>query len=257
VVAVPSALANIALGLATSVIGGTVVWLWQRLAARRSRRAREAFFGLDRATSCLIVFNNAAGRRGAMHHNDVHAMIEVATLAAETGSPVAVESCNDFQGLNGNRTEFCLGGPGGGSNPRTGAHLAAHLPGVSAHADSSRPLTYEIAGRLYHCSPGTEEYALVAKFTPPGSARPVFLICGQTALTNRAAVSYLKREYRTLARTLPDAARFALMLQITASDTFGHEAVALTADVTAPAFTRAVSPAERRAVPPGPGKIPG
>ena len=111
--AVSSALANIALGLITSVVGGAAVWLWQHLAVRRSRRAKESFFGLARGLGCVIIFNNAAGRRGAMHHNDVQAMIEVATLAASTGSPVSVESCNDFQGLNGNRTEFCLGGPGG------------------------------------------------------------------------------------------------------------------------------------------------
>ena len=187
--AVSSALANIALGLITSVVGGAAVWLWQHLAVRRSRRAKESFFGLARGTGCLIIFNNAAGRRGAMHHNDVQAMIEVATLAASTGSPVSVESCNDFQGVNGNRTEFCLGGPGGGSNPRTGAHLAAHLPGVRTQVAGTRPLTYEIGGRLYSCSPGSEEFALVAKFTPDGSTRPVILICGQTALSNRAAVS--------------------------------------------------------------------
>jgi hypothetical protein len=249
VVAVSSALANIALGLITSVVGGAVVWLWQRLAVRRSRRAKERFFGLARGTGCLIIFNNAAGRRGAMHHHDVYAMIEVATLAASTGSPVSVESCNDFQGVNGSRTEFCLGGPGGGSNPRTGAHLAAHLPGVRTHVAGTRPLTYEIGGRIYSCSPGSEEFALVAKFTPDGSTRPVILICGQTALSNRAAVSYLKREHRALARTLPDLRRFALMLQVTASDAFGHEAAALEADVTGSAFASAL-PA---ALPSGPG----
>jgi hypothetical protein len=92
VVAVSSALANIALGLITTVVGGAAVWLWQHLAVRRSRRAKESFFGLARGTGCLIIFNNAAVRRGAMHHNDVQAMIEVATLAASTGSPVSVES---------------------------------------------------------------------------------------------------------------------------------------------------------------------
>ena len=247
--AVSSALANIALGLITSVVGGAAVWLWQHLAVRRSRRAKESFFGLARGLGCLIIFNNAAGRRGAMHHNDVQAMIEVATLAASTGSPVSVESCNDFQGLNGNRTEFCLGGPGGGSNPRTGAHLAAQLPGVRTQAEGTRPLTYEIGGRLYLCSPGSQEFALVAKFTPDGSTRPVILICGQTALSNRAAVVYLKREHRALARTLPDLRRFALILQVTASDAFGHEATELAADVTGAAFGLTAS----SALPPVPG----
>jgi hypothetical protein len=64
VVAVSSALANIALGLITSVVGGAAVWLWQHLAVRRSRRAKESFFGLARGSGCLIIFNNAAGRRG-------------------------------------------------------------------------------------------------------------------------------------------------------------------------------------------------
>jgi hypothetical protein len=193
-----------------------------------------------------------------MHHHDVYAMIEVATLAASTGSPVSVESCNDFQGLNGNRTEFCLGGPGGGSNPRTGAHLAAQLPGVRTQVAGTRPLTYEIGGRLYRCSPGTEEFALVAKFTPDGSTRPVILICGQTALSNRAAVSYLKREHRALARTLPDLRRFALMLQVTASDAFGHEAAAVAADVTAAAFAPVLVPARPPgAISPRPGPVSG
>jgi len=103
-----------------------------------------------------VAVSNAVGRRGAMHHHDVYAMIEVATLA-----------------------------------------------GVRTQVEGTRPLTYEIDGRLYSCSPGSEEFALVARFTPDGSARRVILICGQTALSNRAAVSYLKREHRTLARTLP------------------------------------------------------
>jgi len=123
---------------------------------------------------------------------------------------------------------------------------------------SSRPLTYEIDGRVYPCSPGTEEFALVAKFTPDGSTWPVILICGQTALSNRAAVSYLKREHRALARTLPDLRRFALMLRVTASDAFGHEAAALAADVTGPAFAAAVPvgrPAEPGAASARPGSV--
>jgi hypothetical protein len=246
VVAVSSALANIALGLVTTVVGGAVVWLWQRLAVRRSRRAKERFFGLARGTDCLIIFNNAAGRRGAMNHHDVYALIGVATLAASTGSPVSVVSCNDFQGLNGDRTEFCLGGPGGGSNPRTGAHLAAHLPGVRTQVAGTRPLTYEIGGRIYHCNPGTEEFALVAKFTPAGSTRPVILICGQTALSNRAAVAFLTREHRALARGAVDVRRFAVMLRVSASGTYGHEAAELETDVTGAAFGPVLRPGDPR-----------
>ena len=170
--AVSSALANIALGLITSVVGGAAVWLWQHLAVRRSRRAKESFFGLARGTGCLIIFNNAAGRRGAMHHNDVQAMIEVATLAASTGSPVSVESCNDFQGLNGNRTEFrsaarVAAQPAHRRAPDRPAAGPAHARGGYPAADLRNRRPRDLR------SPGSEEFALVAKFTPDGSSRPV------------------------------------------------------------------------------------
>src|SRR6516225_8751279 len=126
VVAVSSVLANIAIGLVTSVIGGGAVWLWQRARNVRTLRRKERFFGIEPGGTCLIVMNNKYNMPGSTHHNDVHAMIEIATLASSIGSAVLIESCNDFQGVNGNRTEFCIGGPA--SNPRTAAHVAAHLP---------------------------------------------------------------------------------------------------------------------------------
>ena len=125
-----SALLNITIGLATSIIGGGSVWLWQRVRNARLLRRKEIFFGLEPGGTCLIVMNNKANMVGSTHHHDVQAMIEIAALAGGVGSLVLIESCNEFHGINGDRTEFCIGGPGGGSNPRTGGHLAAHLPSV-------------------------------------------------------------------------------------------------------------------------------
>jgi hypothetical protein len=254
VVAVSSALVNIAIGLITSVVGGGAVWLWQRVRSGSILRRQEAFFGLQRQGTCLIVMNNSASTRGATHHNDVQTMIEVATLASSLGSAVLIESCNDFHGINTDRTEFCIGGPMGGSNPRTGAHLAAHLPGVSIipHDSERRDSTaIVVGGQEFPCDRGHEEHALVAKFTPPGSSRPVIIICGQSSITNRAAIHFLKREYRGLAKSLASIEQFCIMIRVAAIGAYGYQAAELAADVSATAFARHRQPAVQQETQPG------
>jgi hypothetical protein len=242
---VPSAFLNIVIGLVTSVIGGACVWAWQRVQGASRLRRKERFFGLEPRGTCLIVMNNKHGISGATHHGDVQAMIEVATLASGIGSSVTIESCNDFQGINGDRTEFCIGGPTGGSNPRTGAHLATYLPAVTVtpgvagspgEPGRREPPAIMVADQEFRWRRGEQDHALVAKFTPPGSARPVFVISGQTSLSNRAAVYFLKREYLSLGKTLESIDRFAIVIRVAAVGTYGYQATELAADLSATAF---------------------
>jgi hypothetical protein len=253
---VSSALVNIAIGLVTSVVGGAAVWLWQRVRNGSILRRQEAFFGLQPHGICLIVMNNTATKMGATHHNDVQTMIEVATLASGVGSAVLIESCNDFHEINGDRTEFCIGGPMGGSNPRTGAHLAAHLPGVriTPHDPARRnSLAIVVDGQEFRYDRGSEEHALVAKFTPPGSSRPVIVICGQSSIANRAAIHFLKREYRGLSKILSSTDQFCIIVRVTSSDAYGYQAAELAGDVSAVAFVshrQPVAPLEMQPVAP-------
>ena len=237
-----SAFLNIVIGLVTSVIGGACVWAWQRVQGASRLRRKERFFGLEPRGTCLIVMNNKAGLTGSTSHHDVQAMIELATLASGVGTSVVIESCDDFQGINGDRTEFCIGGPSGGSNPRTGGHLAAHLPGVAIRAEPDRRvLPAIVAGdQEFHWRRGEHDYALVAKFTPPGSSRPVIIISGQTALSNRAAVYFLKREYISLSKSLGSVDRFCIVIGVPAVGTYGYQAAELAADLSAIAFRPAV-----------------
>jgi hypothetical protein len=246
---VSSAFLNIVIGLVTSIIGGGCVWTWQRVRYTSTLRRKERFFGLQPRGTCLIVMNNKHGMAGAAHHDDVQAMIDVATLASGVGSAVVIESCNDFRGINGDRTEFCIGGPTGGSNPRTGAHLAAYLPGVTVTSgvefSPGEPVRREppaimVGGREFRWRRGEQDYALVAKFTPAGSTRPVIVICGQTALSNRAAIYFLKREYTSLAKNLASIHRFCIVIGIAAAGTYGYQAAELAADLSATAFRPAV-----------------
>jgi hypothetical protein len=234
---VSSAFLNVVIGLVTSIVGGACVWAWQRVRNASSLRRRERFFGLEPRGTCLIVMNNRAGQTLATHHDDVQAMVGIATLASGIGASVEIESSDEFRGVNGDRTEFCIGGPAGGSNPRTGGHLAAHLPGVTVDTTASREIPAIVAGgQEFRRCRGEQDYALVAKFTPPGSARPVFVIAGQTALSNRAAVHYLKREYTALFKSLESVDRFCIVVRVAGTGTYGYQAAELAADLSAIAF---------------------
>jgi hypothetical protein len=255
-VPISSVLANIAIGLVTSVIGGGAVWLWQRAGSVRALRRKERFFGIEPGGTCLIVMNNKYNMPGSTHHNDVHAMIEIATLASSIGSAVLIESCNDFQGVNGNRTEFCIGGPA--SNPRTAAHVAAHLPGITLRPfdrDLDESAAILVGDEQFRFIRNDQEYTLIAKFTPPAASRPVILICGQSSIANRAAVNYLKREYLNLSRSLSSTGKFCVVVRAVSTDAYGHQAAELAGDFSATAFRSfelPPAPAEN-AVQAGPG----
>jgi hypothetical protein len=228
-------------GLATSLIGGTCVWLWER--GRRSRvlRRKADFFGVVPGESCVIVIGNKYNLPDATNRKDVRAIIEVATLASQLGSDVITESSNDFRGSNDARTEFCIGGPLGGANIRTGGHLAAHLPGVTILPYSEEPesAAFVVDGHRYLFERDNLEYALVAKFTPPEASRPVFLICGHSSLANQAAIHYLKRHHRDVARSLESLDRFCIVIKVPDIGTYGFQAATLERDITRQAFTRA------------------
>lgn len=148
-----------------------------------------------------------------------------------------MRSCDEIQESNGDRTEFCVGGPS--SNPRTAGHLANYLPGVTLrpyHAVRRDSAAIVAGDQRFLFDHGTLEHALVAKFTPPTASRPVILICGQTALANRAVIRYLQHDYLALTKRLASTDQFCLVVRITSSDTYGPELTELAADVTTAAF---------------------
>ena len=228
---------NIVIGLVTSVLSGGSVWAWQRAAITTAVHRKAAFFGLASGATCLIVMNNHWQKPGSTSHNDVHAMIEVASLAHETGCPITVLPADELHESNGDRTEFCIGGPT--SNPRTAGHMAAHLPGVRhlSNPGALGPSALLVGGEQFPFEHGRLEHALVARFTPLGSSRPVILISGHRSLNNWAAIHFLIREHRNLSKAVASPERFCLVLRMNASATYGHQATELVADVTTAAFT--------------------
>ncbi|GAA1628313.1 hypothetical protein GCM10009733_026320 [Nonomuraea maheshkhaliensis] len=244
------ALLNIVIGLVTSVISGGSVWLWQHGHNARALRRKAAFFGLQQGKQCLIFTGNKYDSPGSADYQEVHALIDVATLAHEIGAKITLESCDLFRGSNGDRTEFCIGGPLG-PNPRTAGHLAAHLPGVEIKPwdrDRADTLTIVVGGQAFPWNRRQEEYALIAKFTPPEASRPVFVIFGQTATGTRAAIHFIKREHHNLSQTLTSDDRFCIIVRVKGILTYGHQATELASNVSEAAFA---SPPQTSTAPEG------
>jgi len=234
---VSSALLNIVIGLVTSVLSGTAVLLWRRAATSRLLHRKAAFFGLRPGSPCLIVMNNHWQLPGSASHDDVHVMLELAALAHEAGCPVTVIPADDLRERAEDSVEFCIGGPL--SNPRTAAHLAAYLPGVkqrpiSARSDSGAII---VGGQKFSFKRGRQEYAVIAKFTQTHSRYPVMVIYGQRAIDSRAAINFVKHNYKALSKAVESVNKFCLIIAVTSSDTYGSQAAELAADVTSAAFT--------------------
>ena len=90
---------------------------------------------------------------------------------------------------------------------------------------------------------GSVEYVLLARLTAGEGSRPVFLSCGQRAVTNQAAIRHLARHHARLARKYGLNGDFCLLLKVVNSQAYGPDVVELVADVTQAATSPPPSPA--------------
>lgn len=235
----PAVLENIAIGLITSVVSGICVWLWQRVKTSRRIRRKATFFGIAEGSECLVVINHYPGLRWMMRHEDIYALVEVVMLVRDLGAQALIAPWDEVREGVGNRTEFCIGGPG--ANSRTAGLLASYLPGVTmrpynaAGGDSLAFVTGEGKDKkTYMRTPGQLEFAVVAKFTRREAPHPVFVICGQTAIANWAAVHFLCDRYSRL--EVESTNQFCLLLTLRDPKLYGHHEVDHE-DISSVAFT--------------------
>lgn len=124
-------------------------------------------------------------------------------------------------------------------NRRMAAHLHSLLPGVKVNTDPEPGLdrgAFQIGTERYRAEKGIAEHVLLARLTASQDARPVFLFCGQQAITNQAASRYLARNYEKLSRKHGNNT-FCLLLKVVNSQSYGPDVVELVADVTRAAQT--------------------
>jgi hypothetical protein len=114
--------------------------------------------------------------------------------------------------------------------------MSAMLPGIRVNIDPEPGPdrgAFQIGTERYRLDAGITEYVLLARLTAgqrPDS-RPVFLFCGQRAITNQAATRYLARNHERLARKHGNNS-FVLLLKVVNSQAYGPDVVELVADVT-------------------------
>ncbi|MDX3534227.1 hypothetical protein PV721_07570 [Streptomyces sp. MB09-01] len=232
---------NILLGVIATALSGGLGWFARTYLWRRALRRKQAFFGLPTGSDCLFVVNRQMGGTDAsLHRNDAFALLEISSLIKDCGATVQIVTHDTARQGFGERAEFCVGGPT--SNVRTTAHLASMLPGVQTDVglpsgDPDRG-AIRIGGEAYRWVKGEVEHVLLARLTTGQGSRPVFLLSGQTAISNQAAARYLARHHERLARKYGDRS-FCLVLKVINSDAYGPDVTELLADVTGPARTPA------------------
>ncbi|GCB44718.1 hypothetical protein SNL152K_2008 [Streptomyces sp. NL15-2K] len=240
---------NLVLGVVAAGISAALGWLARTYLWKRKLRRKQAFFGLpDNAESLLVVNRGAGGPELTVMRYDVFALLELAALIKDCNAHAQVVPHDVARQGFGERTEFCVGGPA--SNRRMGAHLSSLLPGVRVNVDAEPSPdrgAFQIGSERYRVEVGKAEYALLARLTVDQSngTRPVFLFCGQTAITNQAATRYLARNHERLTRKHGNNS-FALLLKVVNSQAYGPDVVELVADVTRAAQTPLPAPAAPR-----------
>ncbi|AZQ40790.1 hypothetical protein EJ357_38280 [Streptomyces cyaneochromogenes] len=240
---------NIVLGVVAAGISAALGWLARTYLWKRKLRRKQAFFGLpDNAESLLVVNRGAGGPELTVMRYDVFALLELAALIKDCNAHAQIVPHDTARQGFGERTEFCVGGPA--SNRRMTAHLASLLPGVRVNVDAEPGPdrgAFQVGSERYRVDVGKEEYALLARLTVGQSheTRPVFLFCGQTAITNQAATRYLARNHERLSRKHGNNS-VVLLLKVVNSQAYGPDVVELVADVTRAAQTALPTPAAPR-----------
>ncbi|USQ84256.1 hypothetical protein NFX46_10890 [Streptomyces phaeoluteigriseus] len=231
---------NLVLGVVAAGISAALGWVARTYLWRRKLRRKQAFFGLPDNSECMLVVNrDPATSEPAVHRFDVFALLELSALIKDCGANVQVVTQDTAQQGFGERTEFCVGGPA--SNRRMTAHMAAMLPGVRVNVDAEPGPdrgAFQIGTERHRLEAGVTEYVLLARLTVTQrrDARPVFLFCGQRAITNQAATRYLARNHERLHRKHGNNS-FVLLLKVVNSQAYGPDVVELVADVTRAAQT--------------------
>ncbi|GAA1848247.1 hypothetical protein [Asanoa iriomotensis] len=234
---------DLAINLVASALAAVAAWLVQRGVSYRRLARMRGFFGLAEGAPSLLIAGRhwSSPRVSSVHRNDMGAIVELGAIVKDCGGRADLVPAAEAPKELGKVTEFCIGGPE--SNPRTGAHLRALMPGVrvTTYEEGGERVPILVGDERYERQPHEEAHVLLARALP--TAHPVFLLIGQTALANLAAARYLAGHHRELQRQYGDSSPFCLVLKVRQPGAYGPDLVELVGDVTEAAFDGTTPPA--------------
>ncbi|CAM5423495.1 Secreted protein OS=Streptomyces alboniger OX=132473 GN=CP975_29740 PE=4 SV=1 [Streptomyces alboniger] len=238
---------NIVLGVVAAGLSAALGWLTRTYLWKRKLRRKQTFFGLpDSSESLLVVNRGPAAPEPAVHRYDVFALLELAALIKDCSAHAQVVPHDAAHQGFGERTEFCVGGPG--VQPPHGRPPGRHAPRGPVNVDpepSPDRAAFQIGAERYRVeAAGSSTPSSPGYRDPRHGTRPAFLFCGQPAITNQAATRYLARHHEQLTRKHGTNA-FVLLLKVVNSAAYGPDVVELVADVTPAATTPPPAPALR------------
>ncbi|HKD97908.1 MAG TPA: hypothetical protein VKB69_09945 [Micromonosporaceae bacterium] len=218
------------LGVGSSVITGTALWSGQRARATLRARSRRRFLGLvgPWRHRCLLVVGRNPRQPNSINAHDVAAMLEIAALVRPTGAEPLPIAPQEVLAVEGDTVEFCL--TGRDANPRTQAHVERWLPGLMIRAFPEGDV-WTVGDRQFTRDRGKLEYVVLARICRPDHPH-LFLIAGQSGVTNRAAARFLVERLTQLRRRYSDDRSFCLLLRVIAPATYGYREIEEVADIT-------------------------
>jgi hypothetical protein len=236
-------MADLAINLLASVITGVAVWAFSRLGRRRRTQRMRAFFGVEPGTRawCVVGRHHRSPDSLSVHRLDSAAVVELAAVIMACGGRSELLGSDEAPAALGAVPELSVGGPG--SNGRTASHLRLLVPGVRVLA-RGHGAALVTGDRVHEWSGSDDEpaYAVLVKTYGSPPAAPVFLVCGLTAASNRAAAHHLTANHRELARRYGTGGRFALLLTLRGLHDYGADAIVDVEDITPVAFTAPATP---------------
>ena len=185
----------------------------------------------------MIPKHPGSQRDRSVNRDDVVVLLDLSGLLQECGSRPRVLFHDQAGKGIGLTAEFCIGGPT--ANARSAAHMRLALPGLTVdpyEPGNPNRLALRVGPDVYLYEPGVSELAVLVKIAGPTLARPVFLVCGQTATANQGAVDYLLSHRRELIRAHGLDGRFALVVRVVQPADYGRHTVELVRDATTDVF---------------------
>ena len=204
---------NIGIGVISAALFVFLTLVWQK-SRRHLKNGRAAEFldvhSTERCSITLLtsprgMMPQSSGAKGirVMTHNDTRALFEIYRMVDRLGGSIDLNEPDSPPPAD--RVEFCLGGPR--ANSRTEHLLRQYIPNVSMRDALASSRVPDPRGHpqdivlgdgsqnpaRFTCERDHLEYAILARVVRSEPKKRIFIVAGQTSVTNLAAVSYLAR----------------------------------------------------------------